>query len=224
MGDPENPTGPTSEKDSPPAETKETPITKADLEKAVSDAKAAAGREWKKKMDTLEQEREKAVVQAKSDVSAAQSKVDELQDKIDELELSDREKDPEATKLLALRKGLKAAQRQLDEDKATLAKERDKVNADKAEVHKERVHSAMIDAAVEAHVSIEDLEARLEELGITDPARFPSVAKLLTPKETITPDSGQSSGGTNDKQFLKDYAAGKSNDHARALKLSVIRR
>ena len=165
--------------------------TKADIDKAISDALSRRGhelaRESKAKADAL--------------VAEKNQDIQKLQDRLDELELAGVDKDnPEATTLFQIKKELrnvKAGLRQAEIDKANLAEK-----AEKADRY-EQLEATRKVAAKYENIDPVDLIGKTDEQIDAFCKRYGKLKDAASPEDSNhVPDSGRTSGGTVDVSKL----------------------
>ena len=160
----------------------------------------------------------------------AEKSVESMQNQLQELR-----NDMERERLEAQKRQLDALADDPDAQKKLMAKfDLDKERRD-FEAHQKREREGMLRAWNQASDLVREYNLNPADaadlLNAESPKEMELMAKLKaaeqtkveTPKEekdNFVPDSGKSDAGmTDDEQFMKDYAAGKSSDHARAQKI-----
>jgi len=141
----------------------------------------------------------------KDDLSKAQGSLAEeleaVKARIEDAELSKVKGDPGLLKLYQNQKDIEKRTKALAQKEQALTQKEVTLTAMEREIAKVSVGARIAETAVSHKVSVEALEQELEDLGITDPARFNKVAERLAASkgnrtgEGLVTDSGLSVGG-----------------------------
>jgi chromosome segregation ATPase len=188
--------------------------TEAELQKAKNDALAAAGRDAKALA-----EKEASLKAQEEAIKARKAEIEEIEKRIDEAELEAAKGDPEKLREYQAKKSYKDRLVNLENMKKDLDKREEVLNRSKAE-HEEEVKTAR-ETLLE--IKIWEIGEKygvdpvlLKDLNLPTVDQIEAVAKRLSeaaPKETITPDSGVTSGTGKPtleqlgKMPMDDYAA-----------------
>ena len=209
-------------------EVKEQPkeeISKDVSEPASTEKKATSRIEDTEEYRNIQSQKDKADARA----IKAEKSVESMQNQLQELR-----NDMERERLEAQKRQLDALADDPDAQKKLMAKfDLDKERRD-FEAHQKREREGMLRAWNQASDLVREYNLNPADaadlLNAESPKEMELMAKLKaaeqikvetpTKEESFVPDSNKSdSGGSDDKQFMKDYAAGKSSDHARMQKI-----
>lgn len=185
---------PEKEQDTSQLETLKTQVEEL-AQKRASDILAQKGREKDKAYE--------------STITQLKAQLTQLQDKQDELEAGKGD-DDNVKKVLDDKKRMRQLEAQIAEKEQKLKDIEAERDAERTERQKLEAKDKIYEAASGLPVSIEDLEAKLEELGIKDPAKFRKVAEMMARKgeEPGRPDSGKGGGAgpkTTDQMLKERY-------------------
>lgn len=191
--------------------------TEKDVEKAVSDSKATAGRLAKENEGLKAQQ-----TSLEEELFNTQQTLSELEKRIDDAELEKVRGDADAVDLLQERRRVRGELLKLTKEKADIDKKRAALAADKVAVDEWKQEKLVQEIASESGVPLADLMEDAKDLGLDTPEKLRKAAKRIAAakpasapqEEEITPDSGMTIGGTGaptaeqmEKMTPEQYAA-----------------
>jgi len=170
--------------------------TEEDVNKAVNDALAQAGRDHK----TLETRQAELDAQQES-VKTGLAKIEEWERQQDAAELAEAQRDPAKMRAYQAKQVEKNRAKSLDEREAALAKREQESNRREAE-HSEKVKAAqevtmgmkLYEIAARHNLNPEDLKKDMKDLNLTTEAQLETLAKRLSTTGQRPPE-GETKGG-----------------------------
>jgi len=190
--------------------TKET-LTRAEVEKLISDERAKAGRELKAARAEAESYKT-AHSKLENELTQTREQMSEIQRRIDEAEEEEAKGSPDSMRLYQRQKQLRDSEAKLKDQQRQLEKERQEHIAELSAAKEAKAEMAIVSAAVEHHVDIGKLKEKVQKLGLTTEEQISEMAETLDGqaqpdgdgrKKIPQGDSGRTIGGGTEEDSLK---------------------